>query len=128
MEAIRHLQRRYCSSALTAAILIGLGVYMAGWPTVTRGLLLGSLFSCLNFALLGQSLTRKLTDSRRRGTLLTLAAQLGRYLLWAVPVIIAVKWPFVDLPSTVAGMFMVPACIVLDTVLSFVRGTKSSII
>jgi hypothetical protein len=125
MEAIKQFQRRYCGGALTAAILIGLGVYMAGWPAVTRGILLGSLFSCFNFALLGQSLTRKLTDNHRRGTLLTLAAQLGRYLLWGVPVVVAVKWPAVDLPSTVAGLFMVPACIVLDSVFSFVRGTKS---
>jgi hypothetical protein len=123
MEAIKHFQRRYCGGALTAAILIGLGVYMAGWPTVTRGILLGSLFSCLNFVLLGQSLTRKLLDNHRRGALLTFAAQLGRYLLWAVPVVIAVKWAAVDLPSTVAGLFMVPAGIVLDSVIRFVRNT-----
>jgi hypothetical protein len=125
MEAIKQSQRRYCGSALTAAILIGLGVYLAGWPAVTRGILLGSLFSCLNFALLGQSLARKLTGSHRRGTLLTVAAQLGRYLLWGVPVVVAVKWPGIDLPSTIAGLFMVPACIVLDSVFNFVRGTKS---
>jgi len=125
MEAIKPFQRRYCGGALTAAILIGIGVYMAGWPTATRGILLGSLFSCLNFVLLGQSLTRKMTGNHRQGTLLALAAQLGRYLLWAVPVVVAVKWPAVDLPSTVAGIFMVPVCIILDSVFSLVRGTKS---
>jgi hypothetical protein len=72
---------------------------------------------------LGQNLTRKLTGDHRRGTLLSLAAQLTRYLLWAVPVVIAVKWPAVDLPSTVAGLFMVPAGIVLDSVIRFVRST-----
>ena len=74
---------------------------------------------------MGHSLTRKLTGNHRRGALLTLAAQLGRYLLWAAPVVVAVKWPAVDLPSTVAGLFMVPVCIILDSVFSLVRGTKS---
>jgi len=128
METVKHLQQRYCGGALTAAILIGLGVYMAGWPAVTRGVLLGSLFSSLNFALLGLNLTRKLTGHHRRGTLLTLSAQLGRYLLWAVPVIVAVRWPGVDLPSTVAGLFMVPACIVLDSVVGILRGRKSPLL
>ena len=128
MKTIDHVQRRYCGGALTVAILIGLGVYLAGWPAMTRGILLGGLFSCLNFVLLGQSLTRKLTGNQRRGTLLALAAQLGRYLLWAVPVVIAMKWPAVDLPSTVAGLFMVPAGIILDAVIRFVRGTASHLI
>ena len=128
MEAISHLQRRYCGGALTAAILIGLGVYVAGWPAVTRGLVLGSFFSALNFALLGQSLTHKLTGDQRPGTLVALAAQLGRYLLWAVPLVIAVKLPAVHLPATVAGVFMVPVCIVLDSVFNLVRGRKSPLI
>lgn len=128
MEAIKHLQRRYCGGALTAAILIGLGVYVAGWPEVTRGLVLGSLFSALNFALLGQTLTHKLAGDQRPATLISLAAQLGRYLLWAVPVVIAVKLPAVDLPAAVAGVFMVPVCIVVDTVLNLVRGKKAPLI
>jgi len=128
MEAIKHLQRRYCGGALAAAILIGLGVYLAGWPALTRGLVLGSLFSALNFALLGHTVTQKLTREQRPGTLLALAAQLGRYLLWAVPVVIAVKLPAVDLPATVAGVFMVPVCIVLDSLFNLVRGKKSPFI
>lgn len=125
MKAIETVQRRYCGGALTAAILIGLGVYLAGWPAVTRGILLGGLFSCLNFALLGQRLTRKLTGSHRRETLRPLATRLGRYLLWAAPVVIAVKQPAVDLPSTVAGLFLVPAVIIMDAVIRFRRRPKA---
>jgi hypothetical protein len=54
-----------------------------------------------------------------------LPPSLGRYLLWAVPVVIAVKLPPVDLPATIAGLFMVPICIVTDSVFSLVRGRKS---
>lgn len=125
MESIRQLQRRYCGGTLTVAVVLGIGCYLAGWPAMTRGIIVGSLFSILNFILLGKTMTRKLTDQRRGGALLTLVAQLGRYLLWAVPVIIAVKLPPVDLPATIAGLFMVPICIVMDSAFSLVRGRKS---
>lgn len=128
MEAIKDLQRRYCGQALTAAIVIGLGIYLAGWPAATRGLLLGSIFSALNFALLGKTLSQKLAGDHRRGTFFSVALQLGRYLLWAVPVILAVKLPAVDLPATVTGVFMVPVCIILDSVFNLVRGKKSPLI
>jgi hypothetical protein len=125
MESIRYLQRRYCGGAFTLAVILSVGSYLAGWPAVTRGLIVGSLFSALNFTLLGKTMTRKLTNQRRGETLLTIAAQLIRYLLWAVPVIIAVKLPPVDLPATIAGLFMVPICIVTDSVFSLIRGRKS---
>ena len=125
MESIKQLQRRYCGGALTLAVALSAGCYLAGWPAMTRGLIVGSLFSALNFALLGKTMVRKLTDPRRGGGLITLAAQLGRYLLWAVPVIIAVKLPPVDLPATIAGLFMVPLFIIADSVFNLLRGNKS---
>ena len=125
MESIRYLQRRYCGGALTLAVILSVGSYLAGWPAVTRGLIVGSLFSALNFALLGKTMARKLADPRRGGGLITLVAQLGRYLLWAVPVVIAVKLPPVDLPATIAGLFMVPIFIIADSVFNLLRGNKS---
>ena len=125
MEAIRHLQKRYCGGALSLAIVVSLATYLAGWPGVTRGLLLGALFSALNFALLGQTMTQKLTGVHRRNTIIALGAQLGRYLLWGVPVVVAVKLPPVDLPATIAGLFMVPIFIIADSVFNLFRGNKS---
>jgi hypothetical protein len=125
METIRHLQKRYCGGALSLAVVLSLVVYLAGWPAMTRGLIVGSLFSALNFALLGKTMMRKLTDPRPGAGLITLVAQLGRYLLWAVPVVIAVKLPPVDLPATIAGLFMVPLFIIADSVFNLLRGNKS---
>ena len=51
METIRHLQKRYCGGALSLAVVLSLVVYLAGWPAITRGLLLRALFSALNRAL-----------------------------------------------------------------------------
>ena len=125
MEAIRHLQKRYCGGALSLAIVVSLATYLAGWPGVTRGLLLGALFSALNFALLGQTMTQKLSGAHRRNTVIALGAQLGRYLLWGVPVVVAVKLPSVDLPATIAGLFTVPIFIIADSVFNLFRGNKS---
>jgi hypothetical protein len=128
MEAIKHLQRRYCGGALTTAVVMGLAAYMAGWPSVTRGLLLGSLFSALNFILLARGLTHRMAGGHRPAPVRTLFARLGRYLLWAVPVVLAVKLPAVDLPAAIAGVFMVPVCIVLDSAITLVREKKSPLI
>ena len=125
METIRQFQRRSCGGALTVAVVLSAGCYLAGWPAMTRGLIVGSLFSALNFALLGKTMARKLADPRRGGGLITLVAQLGRYLLWAVPVVVAVKLPPVDLPATIAGLFMVPIFIIADSVFNLLRGNKS---
>ncbi len=125
MEAVKPFQKRYCGGALSLAVVLALVAYLAGWPAVTRGLLLGALFSALNFALLGQTMTRKLTGSHRRPPLIALAAQLGRYLLWGVPVIVAIKTPLVDLPAAIAGLFMVPVCIIADSIIHLLRGNKS---
>lgn len=125
MEAIRHLQKRYCGGALSVAIFLSLVVYLAGWPAVTRGLLLGALFSAINFALLGKTMTQKLTGAHRRNTVIAVMAQVGRYLLWGIPVVMAVKMPLVDLPATIAGLFMVPLVIIADSVFNLLRGNKS---
>lgn len=124
MEAIRHFQRRYCGGALAAAVILGLGGYLAGWPSITRGLVLGSIFSAINFLLLANTLTRKLIGRHRRTTLLVITVRLSRYLLWAIPVVVAVNLPAVDLPAAIAGLFMVPICIMMDTLFNLVRGAK----
>ena len=126
MKPIDDLQRRYGSRALAAAVILGLLAHFAGWPTVTRGLLLGSLFSALNFVLLGKTLARRLGGGPRGGTIGNRLARAGRYLLWGVPAVLAVKLPAVDLPATVAGMFMVQMSLLLDAVVHHLRGGKSS--
>jgi hypothetical protein len=126
MATIDALQQRYGRRALAAATILGLSAYLAGWPAVSRGLLLGSLFSVLNFVLLAKALVRQMSGEPRGGRLAHRITQVGRYLLWAVPVVLAVKFPAVDLAATVAGLFMVPASLLLDAFVLHLRGRKSS--
>lgn len=126
MKTIDDLQRRHCSRALAAAVSLGLLACLAGWPTVTRGLLLGGLFSALNFVLLGKILARRLVAGPHGATIGNRLARVARYLLWGIPAVLAVKLPAVDLPATVAGMFTVQASLLLDAVVPHLRGGKSS--
>lgn len=126
MKTIDDLQQRHCSRALAAAVGVGLLVHLAGWPAVTRGLLLGGFCSALNFVLLGKALARRLGGEPKGGSVGNRLARLGRYLLWGLPAVVAVKLPAVDLPATVAGMFMVQMSLLLDAVVQHLRGGKSS--
>lgn len=121
MEATKPLQRRYVSATLVTAVVCGLGLHIGGYTAAGRGLVLGSLFSSANFALLGLSLNFKLTKSLRgprRLFALSLGSILGRYLLLAAPIVMAVRLAHFDLPATIAGLFLVQICIMSDYALS----------
>ena len=126
MEALDTLQRRYGGGALAAAASLGLIAYLAGWPAASWGLILGGFFSALNFYLLGKAVARNLNGGPRRARSALPVGRAGRQLLWAVPLVIAVKLPAVDLAATVAGLFTVPAGILLEALVQQVRYRKSS--
>lgn len=126
MEAIDTLRRRYGGGALAAAAALGILAYLGGWPAVARGLVLGSLFSALNFHLLGKTLAKNMATTQGRAMRVLRIARAGRILLLGVPLVLAVKLPALDLPATVAGLFMVPMAILLDAAVQHVRGAKPS--
>ena len=59
-------QKKYGSRALVLAIGAGLLFLALGQKEVCRGLVLGGVFSAVNFALMGQALRYRLSDNRRR--------------------------------------------------------------
>jgi len=64
METVKGLQKKYCSLAVIAAIFIGLVMILAGHKPVGKGLILGTLFSVINFVLMGETLPVKMGKSR----------------------------------------------------------------
>jgi hypothetical protein len=120
----KSLQRRYLAATLAAAAVCGLGLHLGGYTAAGRGFALGSLFSALNFILLGLSLNVKLTQhlrGPRRLFALSLGSILGRNLLLAVPIVMAIRLAQFDLPATIAGLFLVQICIMTDCALSSIR-------
>ena len=69
MDAIRETQKKYCSRAILAAIFVGLVFILMGQNAIGKGLILGTLFSIVNFVLLGETLPLKAGQSRGKSFL-----------------------------------------------------------
>ena len=119
----RQLQKRYCCGALTLAAVLGVCCVMAGWTTTGKGLALGAVFSVANFILMGEGMVLKFATHGGR-SLLPLLVMVARYAMLALPVVVAIKQPAFDLPATVAGMFMVQICIIIDTLGTALRDRR----
>jgi len=114
MESVRDTQKKYGSLAVTAAIFIGLVMILAGHKPVAKGLILGSLFSVINFVLMGETLPVKMGKSKRKALFFSLGSILFRYLLMAIPLFLAIKMEQFSLIASICGLFMVQLMILAD--------------
>lgn len=114
MESIRDTQKRYASRAMIVAICVALVAIIFGYRPFGKGLVLGTLFSILNFILMGAMLPAKLHGSKNRAILKSFSGIVFRYGLLAVPLIAAIKLPQFDIIATIIGLFMVPGGILVD--------------
>ncbi len=108
------LQKKYSSRALMLAIGAGLLFLVLGQKGICRGLVLGGVFSAINFALMGQTLRYRLSNNRKAATLRSLISLLSRYLLLAIPLVVSVRSDRFNFPATVVGIFMVQLVIMIE--------------
>jgi hypothetical protein len=108
------VQKKYGSRALMLAIGAGLLFLVMGQKGICRGLVLGGVFSAVNFALMGQMLRHRLSDNRKAATRRSLVALLLRYALLAIPLILAVRSDRFNFPATAVGIFMVQLVIIIE--------------
>ena len=113
---VRELQKSYGTKALALAIGISLVFLILGHKAVCRGLVLGGLFSTINFVLMAQTLHWKIKGERTKASFSALGNILFRYTFMAIPLFLAIKLPRFDLVATIAGLFMVQAVILADHV------------
>ena len=114
MESVKDTQKKYGSLAVTAAIFIGLVMILAGYKPVGKGLILGSLFSVINFVLMGETLPVKMGTSKHKAFLFSLGSILVRYLLMAIPLFLAIRMEQFSLIASICGLFMVQLMILAD--------------
>jgi len=113
--AVKATQKRYCSRAIVAAIIFGLPFIFGGYAPIGKGLILGTIFSILNFILIAESLPKKVgADTRRKQTTVSLSSIGIRFTLLAIPIVSAIKLEQFELVTTVIGIFMVQLTIVAD--------------
>lgn len=126
MTPIRATQALYGRRALIAAILFAFLLLLLGFKPMGKGLVLGTLFSILNFILIGQALPRQLGHARGKTIAIALCSIGGRFTLMAIPLILAIKMDALNLPATIFGLFMVQAVILAEQSWRFIRTPRKS--
>ena len=106
-----------------AAIFVGIVFIFLGHKAQAKGLILGSIFSVLNFVLMGEILPLMVGASRKRSSFISLGSVAVRYGLLAVPLILALKMEQLDFTATVCGLFMVQIMIMGDHLIKRFQGS-----
>ena len=100
-------QRRICSHAIVASLVVASVFILANADAVAKGLLLGTLFSIANFLLLGMSIPMTLGKTRVRASLVALTSLLLRYGLLSIPMVVGVRSDAFSFVAVVAGIFSI---------------------
>lgn len=107
MEEIKDIRKRYCSQALIFAIAAALVLIIVGEKAIGKGLVLGTLFSIINFVIMAQMTPMRLVGSRSKASGLAMVSILLRFPIMAVPLVISLKVDAVDFLGVAIGLFMV---------------------
>jgi hypothetical protein len=108
------------------AIVIGLVFILAGYRTVGKGLVLGTVFSVLNFILIAETLPLRLGKTRGKTFLISLGSIVFRFALMAIPLAAAAKFDQFDIFATICGVFMIQVVILGDHLLKILGSNKSN--
>ena len=114
MESIKQTQKKFSSQAMLAAIVTGLVFILAGQKPMGKGLILGTLFSVLNFILMGQLIPLQLGQTRPKTYMISFGSIAIRYGLLALPLLIALKFEQFNLWMVICGLFMIQIVIMVD--------------
>ena len=91
---------------ITSLIMAG-GLILFGYKPIGKGLVLGSIFSIINFVLMGRALPIRLTENRKKNVLVSLGSIWFRYVIMAIPLVIAFYSESLDFFAAAAGLFMI---------------------
>ena len=121
MESVSQTQKKYGSRAMIIAIIAAFIFILAGLKPIGKGLVLGTIFSVINFVLIGQTLPLRLSQTKRKTFFLSLGSIFFRYALLAVPLVLAIKFDQLDLPAVIFGIFMIQLVILADYLLNLIN-------
>ena len=99
--------KKICTWAITCSTVIAVICLLLKQTAVAKGLIIGAIFSVINFVLLGQTIPLTLFKSRAKAGMIGFSSILGRYVLLAVPLIIGIKLPSFNFVAVVIGVFAI---------------------
>jgi len=124
MDAVKQTQKKYTSLVLIISIGVALLFILMGHKPVGKGLILGALFSVLNFILMGKSIAMSFGRSKAKTLSFSMGSIIFRYLLLAIPLITAVKYEQFNLVATILGIFMIQLVILAEHVLTLIPAMR----
>jgi hypothetical protein len=124
METVKQVQKKYITLTLTFSIGVALLLILMGHKPVGKGLILGAIFSVLNFILMGKSIVLKFGRSKAKTFSISMGSIIFRYLLLAIPLIIAVKTEQFNLVAAILGIFMIQLVILAEHVLTLIPAMR----
>ena len=120
MNAVKQAQKKYTTLALTFSIGVGIVFILMGHKPLGKGLILGAIFSVLNFILMGKSIALRFGRSKAKTFSISMGSIIIRYLLLAIPLIAAVKYEQFNLVAAILGIFMIQLVILAEHVLTLI--------
>ena len=99
---------------MTVALVLAVIFILFSEKAIGKGLLLGTCFSILNFFLLGKSIPLTLGQSRSKAGLIGLTSLLTRYIILAIPLIVAIKSGSFNFAAVAIGIFAVQIVTLVD--------------
>jgi hypothetical protein len=114
MPPHREAQKKYCSRAFAAALVIGGSLILAGLPALGKGLIVGAFFSILNFLIMAESISHRLAKTHRRAAVTSFLWLLPRYALMAIPLVLSLKFNLFHPATAAAGLFAVQTVILVE--------------
>jgi len=105
---------------MVIAVIAGIIFVLMGQKSIAKGLVLGSVFSVINFILIGEILPLIITASRKRSVLFSFVSMLFRFLLLSTPLILSLKMESLNFFAAAIGIFMVQIMIMGDHLLGLV--------
>ncbi len=114
MESIREAQKKYCSRALIISIFICCSCILINQVPAGKGILLGTLFSIINFFIIGETLPQRLGLSKKKTFLKAFSSIWLRYIILAIPVVAAIKSDQFNLFGVISGLFTIQIVILSE--------------
>lgn len=114
---VDQVQRRISSWAMISAIVLAVIFIIAGEKAIGKGLLLGTLFSIINFFLMRKSISLTLGRSRSKAGFVGLLSILSRYVVLAIPMVWAIKSVSFNFVAVVIGIFAIQIVTLVDFII-----------
>jgi hypothetical protein len=118
-RSIRQTQKEYCSIAIIIAIAVSVFFILAEQKSVGKGLMLGTIFSIINFILIGEAIPMQIGSSIKKIKFISFGSLFFRHIILAIPIIMGIKLEQFNLIAVVCSMFLVQLVIFFDHLIKY---------